>query len=57
MGEKRQALAVLQQASIFHAGNRALNSEYGRLALEFDQISLAQKLLSRPTIRPTPTGG
>ncbi len=47
MGEKRQALAVLQQASIFHGGNRELNSEYGRLALEFDQISLAQKLLEQ----------
>ena len=29
----------------FHAGHRDLNSEYGRLALEFDQVSLAQKLL------------
>ena len=47
MGEKRQALAVLQQASNFHAGNRDLNSEYGRLALEFDQVSLAQKLLEQ----------
>src|SRR5262245_58448748 len=47
MGEKRQALAVLQQASMFHADNRALNSEYGRLALEFDQVSVAQKLLEQ----------
>jgi Flp pilus assembly protein TadD len=47
MGEKRQALAVLQQASIFAAGNRALNSEYGRLALEFDQVTLAQRLLEQ----------
>jgi Flp pilus assembly protein TadD len=45
IGEKRQALAVLQQASNFNAGHRALNSEYGRLALEFDQVSLAQRLL------------
>lgn len=44
-GQKRQALAVLQQASVFHAGNRRLASEYGRLALEFDQISLAKQLL------------
>jgi Flp pilus assembly protein TadD len=42
LGEKRQALAVLQQVSVFHPG---VNSEYGRLALEFDQVSLAQKLL------------
>jgi Flp pilus assembly protein TadD len=47
MGEKRQALAVLQQASVFHGGNREINSEYGRLALEFDQVSLAQKLLEQ----------
>lgn len=45
MGEKRQALAVLQQAANFNAGHRGLNSEYGRLALEFDQAILAQRLL------------
>ena len=45
LGEKRQALAVLQQVSVFHPGDRDVNSEYGRLALEFDQVSLAQKLL------------
>ena len=45
MGEKRQAFAVLQHASIFHAANREVNGEYGRLALEFDQLSVAQKLL------------
>ncbi len=45
MGEKRQALAVLQQLSVFHSGNREVNAEYGRLALEFDQVNLAQKLL------------
>lgn len=45
MGEKRQALAVLQQASNFNAGHRGLNSEYGRLALELDQLSVAQRLL------------
>lgn len=46
MGEKRQALAVLQQASLFHAKDRDINSEYGRLALEFDQVSAAEKLLA-----------
>jgi Flp pilus assembly protein TadD len=45
LGEKRQALAVLQQVSVFHAGDRDVNAEYGRLALEFEQVSLAQKLL------------
>jgi Flp pilus assembly protein TadD len=47
LGEKRQALAVLQQISVFHGTNRAVNAEYGRLALEFDQVSLAQKLLAQ----------
>ena len=47
MGQKRQALAVLQQASVFASSNRALYSEYGRLALEFDQITLAQRLLEQ----------
>lgn len=47
MGEKRQALAVLQQTSLFHPGHRGLNSEYGRLALEFDQVSVAQRLLEQ----------
>lgn len=47
LGEKQQALAVLQQTSVYHGTNRALNAEYGRLALEFDQVSLAQKLLEQ----------
>ena len=47
MGEKRQALTVLQQAAIFHAGDRRLASEYGRLALDLDQVSLAKQLLER----------
>ena len=47
LGEKQQALAVLQQTSTFHGANRSLNAEYGRLALEFDQVSLAQKLLEQ----------
>lgn len=47
MGEKRRALAVLQQASIFNGTSRSLASEYGRLALELGQVGLAQKLLAR----------
>ena len=43
MGEKQQALAVLQQASVLQPGHRGLNSEYGRLALEFDQVTLAEQ--------------
>ena len=46
MGEKRRALAVLQQASLYHGQNRELASEYGRLALDLDQISLAKQLLA-----------
>jgi Flp pilus assembly protein TadD len=46
MGEKKRALAVLQQAANFHGNSRELASEYGRLALEFDQVNLAGRLLS-----------
>jgi Flp pilus assembly protein TadD len=45
-GQKEQALAVLQHASIYNGENRELASEYGRLALEVDQVSLAEKLLT-----------
>ena len=46
MGQKEIALAVLQQASTMHAHDRELASEYGRLALEAEQIALANKLLA-----------
>jgi Flp pilus assembly protein TadD len=45
MGRKGQALSVLQQASMYHASDRKLNSEYGRLALEMDQVAIAKQLL------------
>lgn len=45
MNQKGQALNVLQQASMFHPTDRKLASEYGRLALETDQIQMAQSLL------------
>lgn len=45
IGRKREALAVLQQASLVHGTNRRLAADYGRLALELDQISVAKKLL------------
>ena len=46
MGERQQALNVIQQASVYHGNDRALASEYGRLALELDQVSLAKQLLA-----------
>lgn len=46
MGDKRKALAVLQQASVLHSADPELAGEYGRLALEFDQVSVADKLLA-----------
>lgn len=46
MGQKRQALPVLQQASVYHGQSRELASEYGRLALELDQLSTAKPLLA-----------
>lgn len=44
-GEKTQALAVLEQASMLHPMDKTLASEYGRLALELDQVTLAKRLL------------
>jgi Flp pilus assembly protein TadD len=46
MGEKQRALAVLQQASLFHGQSRELAGEYGRLALDLDQVSVAGQLLA-----------
>lgn len=46
MGEKRRALAVLQQASLFYGQSRELASEYGRLALDLDQVNVAKQLLA-----------
>jgi len=45
-GQKKAALQVLQQASLYHGNDREIASEYGRLALEFGQVGLAQKLLA-----------
>src|SRR5690606_16301375 len=44
--QKHAALSVLQQASLYHGNDRELASEYGRLALEFGQVGLAEKLLA-----------
>ena len=46
MGQKQQALMVLQQASLFHGQDRRIASEYGRLALDLDQIGVAAQLLA-----------
>lgn len=46
LGKKREALAVLQQAAIIHGSDKKLARDYGRLALDLDQVSLAKKLLA-----------
>lgn len=45
MGEKQKALAVLQQLAVLHGQSRELASEYGRLALDLDQVQIAKGLL------------
>jgi Flp pilus assembly protein TadD len=45
LGQKREALAVLQQASLIHGADKRLAADYGRLALDLDQVSVAKKLL------------
>lgn len=45
LGEKQKAFSVLQQASVLHGSNPELASEYGRMALDFDQLNVASHLL------------
>lgn len=45
LGEKQKALSVLQQAATFHDGDKDLASEYGRLALDLDQVNVAARML------------
>ena len=45
LGQKRQALSVLQRASSVHGTDAELAGEYGRLALDLDQVSVASRLL------------
>lgn len=45
MGQKQQALSVLQHASSLHSTNKEIAGEYGRLALDLDQVSVAERLL------------
>ena len=52
MGEKQKAYAVLQQASTLHTDSRELAGEYGRLALDLNQVGVANQLL---TVADDPT--
>lgn len=45
-GHKDQAFGVVQNAALLHGDSKELASEYGRLALEFDQVAVAEKLLA-----------
>lgn len=46
MGQKKQALNVLQHAANLHSNNKDIASEYGRLALDLGQVSVAERLLA-----------
>jgi Flp pilus assembly protein TadD len=46
LGQKQQAIMVLQDTHLFNQTDPALNSELGRLALELDQIAAADKFLA-----------
>ncbi|MEQ1672354.1 MAG: tetratricopeptide repeat protein [Hyphomicrobium sp.] len=46
LGEKQKALAVLQQAGSLHDGDKELAGEYGRLALELEQVNVAGRMLA-----------
>jgi Flp pilus assembly protein TadD len=45
IGQKEQAMNVLQGVSMFAPADRRIASEYGRLALQMDQIGVAAQLL------------
>lgn len=45
-GHKEQAFGVLQDIAVLHGDSKELASEMGRLALEFDNIAGAEKLLA-----------
>lgn len=45
LGAKTQALAVIEQVYSANPANKMVASEYGRLALEQDQVALAERLL------------
>jgi Flp pilus assembly protein TadD len=47
LGAKPQALSVAQQAYSTNPQHKPLMSEYGRLALDLEQIALADKLLAQ----------
>lgn len=47
MGRKKQALAVLQQAAVYHGDKPELAGEYGRLALGLGQVKIAEKVLAQ----------
>jgi Flp pilus assembly protein TadD len=47
MGRKKEALGVLQTVHPLNTQDREHLSEYGRLALELDQVSTAKQLLER----------
>lgn len=47
LGRKQEALGVLQSTYMFASDNRDFLSEYGRLALDMGQVSVAAKLLER----------
>jgi Flp pilus assembly protein TadD len=46
MGRKTEAFTVLQSAAQIHNDDKQIAAEYGRLAFEFDQTSLAAQLLA-----------
>lgn len=45
LGDKRQALSVLQDVASLHQRDPEVASELGRLAVEFDQLNLASRML------------
>ncbi len=54
MGDKRKALIVLQDASVIHSRDPELLGEFGRLAVEFDQLTVASRALEAADVPEKP---
>lgn len=54
MGDKRKALMVLQDASTINSRDPELLGEFGRLAVEFDQLTVASRALEAADVPERP---
>ncbi|MEQ1717446.1 MAG: tetratricopeptide repeat protein [Hyphomicrobium sp.] len=54
LGDKREAIVVLQNAAALHQRDPEIAGELGRLAVEFDQLTLATRMLEIADVQENP---